>query len=118
VLVDNVEWNKGKHTITMGGQIAWLQYNFTPNSTGVNPLQLSFSNSATGGYNAGTTTLNPNTGQGYASFLVGAVTGGTNFTLSSVPETGGRFRPISPYIQDNWKVTSRLTLDIGLRWDY
>jgi hypothetical protein len=118
VLVDNVEWSKGKHTITMGGQIAWLQYNFTPNATGVNPLQLSFSNSATGGYNAGTTTLNPNSGQGYASFLVGAVTGGTNFTLSSVPETGGRFRPISPYIQDNWKVTSRLTLDIGLRWDY
>ena len=37
---------------------------------------------------------------------------------NTVQETGGRFRPISPYIQDNWKITSKLTLDLGLRWDY
>ena len=116
VLVDNVQWNKGKHSFTFGGEVAWLQYNYLVNATGVNPLQLSFSNSATGGYN-GSTTLVSTTGQGYASFLIGAPNSGS-FTLSAVPETGGRFRPISPYVQDNWKVTSKLTLDLGLRWDY
>ncbi len=41
-----------------------------------------------------------------------------SFTQSAVPETGARFRPISPYVQDTWRVTSKLTLDLGLRWDY
>jgi hypothetical protein len=29
-----------------------------------------------------------------------------------------RERSISPYIQDNWKVSSKLTLDLGLRYDF
>lgn len=116
VLIDNLQWSVGKHTLTMGGQLAWMQYNFLNNATGVNPLQLSFNSTSTAGYNGSTTAL-ATTGQAYASYLIGAPTNGT-FTLSSVPETGARFRPISPYIQDNWKVTPKLTLDIGIRYDY
>jgi hypothetical protein len=116
VVVDNVQWALGKHLVTFGGEIAWMQYNFLNNATGVNPLQLTFNSSATSGYNGSTTALST-TGQAYASYLAGAPNSAT-FTLSAVPETGGRFRPISPYIQDNWKITSKLTLDIGLRYDY
>ena len=29
-----------------------------------------------------------------------------------------RERSISPYIQDNWKITPKLTLDLGLRYDF
>jgi len=116
VLVDNVQWNVGKHSLTMGGQLVWMQYNFLNNATGVNPLQLTFNSTATAGYSGNTTAI-ATTGQAYASYLIGAPNTGT-FTLSSVPETGARFRPISPYVQDNWKITSKLTLDIGLRYDY
>ena len=116
MLVDNVQWNVGKHSLTMGGQLVWMQYNFLNNATGVNPLQLTFNSTATAGYSGNTTAI-ATTGQAYASYLIGAPNSGT-FTLSSVPETGARFRPISPYVQDNWKITSKLTLDIGLRYDY
>lgn len=116
VLVDNLQWVKGNHTFTFGYQIAWMQYNYLVNATGTNPLTLTFSNAATAGFN-GTTTAVSTTGQAYASFLIGATNSGT-FTQSAVPETGARFRPQSPYFQDNWKITSKLTLDYGIRWDY
>ena len=116
VAVDNVQWSVGKHSLTIGGEVAWLQYNYLVNATGTTPFQLSFTNSLTQGY-AGTTTAVSKSGNSYASFLIGAANGAT-FTQSAVPETGGRFRPISPYVQDNWKVNSKLTLDIGLRYDY
>jgi hypothetical protein len=116
VLLDNLQWNFGKHSLTMGGQLVWMQYNFLNNATGVNPLQLTFNSTSTAGYNGNTTAI-ATTGQAYASYLLGAPTNGS-FTLSAVPETGARFRPISPYVQDNWKITPKLTLDIGLRYDY
>jgi len=57
------------------------------------------------------------TGQPYASFLIGQ-NDKLSLTQYLQQEFGARFRPISPYVQDNWKITSKLTADIGLRWDY
>ena len=116
VAVDNVAWSLGKHSLTIGGEVAWLQYNYLVNATGTNPLQLAFTNANTAGY-AGSTAQVSTTGQAYASYLLGA-TNSASFTDSAVPETGGRFKQVSPYVQDNWKVTSKLTLDVGLRYDY
>jgi hypothetical protein len=57
-------------------------------------------------------------GYSYASFLLGAVGGTPSIGLQPVSEEGGRYRPIAPFVEDNWKVSQKLTVDLGLRWDY
>ena len=54
-------------------------------------------------------------GLGYASFLLGLV---NNASVSSPQDPQYRKVSIGLFIQDNWKVTRKLTLDYGLRWDW
>jgi len=54
-------------------------------------------------------------GFSYASFLLGLVDNGTVNPSASL-RTGKHF--ISFFAQDSWKVTRKLTLDYGLRYDY
>ncbi|HEY1741666.1 MAG TPA: carboxypeptidase regulatory-like domain-containing protein [Granulicella sp.] len=116
-LVDNVQWVLGKHSLTFGAELGWIQYNFNTASTGTSPLTLANAVTETAGFQPSGTSLLPSTGLAYASFLVGQIDK-ASLTQNTVQETGGRFRPISPYIQDNWKISSKLTLDIGLRYDF
>ncbi|MBS1856056.1 MAG: TonB-dependent receptor [Acidobacteria bacterium] len=53
-------------------------------------------------------------GNSIASFLLGAVaSGNTDVNASSA----ARFRTYSLYVQDDWKITPKLTVNLGLRWD-
>jgi hypothetical protein len=115
-LLDNVQWNVGKHSLTIGGQIAWMLYNVTPLTGGSSFLTLATAVTETAGLN-GTFAAIPNTGLSYASFLLGQIDRGS-LTQNVVQEYGSRFRAISPYIQDNWKVSPKLTLDLGVRYDF
>jgi hypothetical protein len=115
-LLDNLQWIKGKHTLTFGGQVAWLLYNVNNATGGSTPITLANAVTETAGISKGAVVSG--TGHAYASFLIGQIDK-TSFTTYNVQQVfGTRFRAISPYIQDNWKINSRLTLDIGLRWDY
>ena len=116
-LLNNVQWNVGKHSFTFGGQIAWLQYNVTPDTGGSSPLTIASAVTETAGLSKGTFAAIANTGLAYASFLIGENDKGS-LTQNLVQQYNSRFRAISPYVQDNWKVTEKLTLDLGLRWDY
>ena len=115
-LLDNLQWVKGRHTLTLGGQSAWMLYNVVNATGGSTPLTLANAVAETAQLNYGFSAL-ANTGASYASFLVGEIDK-ASLTQYLQSEFGARFRAISPYFQDNWKVTDKLTLDLGVRYDF
>ena len=117
-IVDNLQWLKGKHAFTFGIQVQWQQINNANPATFTGVLPLTYNSFSTAQYTANTSQLNSNSGYSYASYLLGAVGGTPSLGLQPVSEEGGRYRPISPYVEDSYKVSSKLTLDLGLRWDY
>jgi hypothetical protein len=127
-ITDNVEWLKGKHALSMGMTFQFQEINNANPATYTGFLQLMFNPYSTANFSG--TSLTTGTaaapsGYSYASFLLGAVGGSTSndtsapsLGLQPVSEEGGRYKVISPYVQDSYKLTPKLTLDLGLRWDY
>ena len=112
-VIDNLQWIKGRHNITFGAQVQWLQSNGAAFGGFSKTISLEYDAYDT---EVGTTNTPPN-GDAYASFLVGAVYSG-NVTTQAITDAGARYRPMAPYIQDNWQVSSKLTLNLGFRYDY
>jgi hypothetical protein len=54
-------------------------------------------------------------GNAFASFLLGAPSGG-NVPVNLFPHYLWTF--VAPWIQDDWRLTNKLTLNLGFRWDF
>ncbi len=68
-----------------------------------------------GSFNFGRDTNNPfDSGEGYSNALLGTVTSYTEMSKRIFAHQ--QFWNIEWYLQDNWRVTRRLTLDLGLRF--
>jgi hypothetical protein len=113
-LQDNVQWTRGRHSVTFGAQLQWLQANEKSRTYG-NQATWQFSNSQTAGFNSAGVQQNT-TGNAYASYLLGLVNS-ANVIQDSVVETGGRYKNYSWWVQDNIKVSARLNVNLGLRHD-
>jgi len=122
-LTDNLLWQKGKHALTIGATFQWQQINNANPSTLTGVLAMNYNSFSTANFDGAN--LSKKSGYAYASYLLGAVGGSASSVGSSpglginyVSELAGRYKTFSPYIQDQYKVTQKLTLDLGLRWDY
>jgi len=105
---------RGNHTYKTGWELRFEgypvisytsakgNYTFSPNQTGLPSTQ---GQNLNGG----------STGFAYADFLLGMVDNGT---IGNVTDARGGKSQTGVFVQDSWKITRKLTLDYGIRYDY
>lgn len=111
---DDLTWVKSKHTMRVGFEYRWHQINHTGWATGNQGGEFRFDRSTTAGYDS-TGNFVPLSGEAFASMLLGQVYSSTQ-TLPFHPQFYEGY--FSPWINDEFKATNKLTLTFGLRFDY
>lgn len=112
--LDDVSWVTGKHTIKAGFEFRYMTFPQTgwAVNTGGN---FNFNANETAGYDASGNNLNGSTGNEFASFILGQVDS-ANF---SVPfKYMPKMRYASPWINDDIKLTKKLNVSVGVRFDW
>lgn len=121
----NASWTKGVHEIRFGFDFMHHLMNHWQPELGSGPRgSFSFANAVTAlnpsalassvGFQSGTPSFE-NTWNGLAAFMVGAPSGSgkspQNIKMDSMENVWAL------YIRDRWRVSSKLTLNLGLRWE-
>lgn len=118
--VDSLTMTRGKHSIKIGADIR--RNRFFTQSGGQGNGQLTF----LGGYTARNPVIpqtagRPDTGNGFADFLLGYLNnaGSTTAAFRAFDASASRLRNTDYmlYLQDDYRVTPQLTLNIGVRWE-
>lgn len=111
--IQNVSVNKGSHNFKFGGEYRIIRFPFFqfPSPHG----NLTFQRTDTAApRTAASPSLSNDTGDGYASFLLGQIWQGqissTNYISSEKSAWGF-------YAQDDWKLSRKITLNLGVRYE-
>ena len=96
---DDVSWTKGSHQLKVGG--SWAIYKKVQDLFGTTQGAFNFDGTFTG--------------NDFADFLLGDAKGYNELAV----QDHGLWNNVSwaAYVQDNWRTTRKLTLNLGLRWD-
>ncbi|HET9178404.1 MAG TPA: carboxypeptidase regulatory-like domain-containing protein [Terriglobia bacterium] len=107
VFNDTMTWIHGRHTFVFGGEYRSLTNNQLNDFDASG--NFSFASITTG-------LLGVNSGNPIASFLLGEVDNGSA-AFNVVQSTYARGKYYSLFAGDTWKLTDKLSLDYGVRWD-
>ncbi len=100
-ITDALNWQKGKHTVKFGLSLTRISAVNRQNSS---PYRGSFSFNGT------------YSGEAFADFLLGDITS-SSYTTSNFTMDDVNYRT-AYYVQDDWRVNSKLTINVGLRYEY
>lgn len=105
--LDTVTMIRGNHTFKLGAEVQRHRDNYRNFGNGGGTFR----------YRRETTGLPgvPNSGDAFASFLLGETYSSSAFFRDSLP--GGRYTVFGFFVDDTWKVTKKLTLTLGFRWE-
>jgi hypothetical protein len=106
-LLENLTWVRGNHSLKFGSEIRLEEFTIFQPAAPRGTLDFGpvFTDNPAA---AGTG------GSGYASFLIGLSDGGSINNLHNIDY----HRPVYAfYAQDDWKITPKLTLNLGLRYE-
>ena len=106
-VLDTVTMIRGNHTFKLGGEVQRHRDNYRNFGNGGGTFR----------YRRETTGLPgvANSGDAFASFLLGQTYSSSAFFRDSLP--GGRYTVYGFFADDTWKVTNKLTLTLGFRWE-
>jgi hypothetical protein len=111
---DTISWNHKKHNFRLGGDFRRILQSFRSarNAEG----SFVFTGFATSSYATGSTQPLPGTGYDFADFLLG-------FPQQTSLQSGAtsydfRANSFDLFVQDDWRVSANLSLNLGLRYEY
>lgn len=111
-ILDDLLWVIKNHTVHLGGSSRWTEgFNYQVSGTSA-AGNFNFSSATTAQGND--TTVTSGSGSTYASFLLGQVQ-----SAAMNVAAGSAFRKMqyAGYIQDDWRLSPQLTLNLGIRYD-
>ncbi len=106
---DDFTWIHGNHTFKFGGMYQLNHYNGFGRQCEAGCAGFSFEETGL----PGSTTFT-NGGNAFASFLLGYADNGS---IDTVRFIGQQFYYFGGFFQDDWRVTPKLVLNLGVRWD-